>query len=228
MTTSFTHPPDGEQEGSSAGEQTRQQLMLAAERLLGRLPIEQVSLLAVGREAGQANKSVVQYHFGSLDALVAALLDQRIAWLEGRREDLLNAAEASGAPLSVRRLLEIALQPIGEIVDEDGRYSFARFLLQWSVQGETWIGVVHPLLRANANDAGMKRIFRHVRALATHVERRLLARRMLWCTQTYLVGLIEHDDGVSARLGRARELSDVLDFCVAGLLAPPTRGLGLI
>ena len=46
---------------------TRERLLLTAEKLLGERGINGVSLREITREAGQRNASALHYHFGSRD-----------------------------------------------------------------------------------------------------------------------------------------------------------------
>ncbi|MEO0438356.1 MAG: helix-turn-helix domain-containing protein [Pseudomonadota bacterium] len=69
---------------------TRQQLMDAAEVLFVDQGIENVSLRAIGRHAGQRNQSALQYHFENRDGLLNAILRRRMAQLEQRRSLLVD------------------------------------------------------------------------------------------------------------------------------------------
>ena len=64
---------------------TKESLILAAERLFGNHGVDGVSLRQIVAEAGAANNSAVQYHFGSKDGLVQAILEYRIPQLMQRR-----------------------------------------------------------------------------------------------------------------------------------------------
>ncbi|WP_280234290.1 TetR/AcrR family transcriptional regulator [Nocardia cyriacigeorgica] len=97
-----------------AGLPTDRRLILAAERLFAERGIDAVSLRAVMSAAG-ANVASVHYHFGSKDALVEALLDQRGGEVSHRRAELLDSIEASGDP-SARSLAEAFVRPVAEQV----------------------------------------------------------------------------------------------------------------
>ncbi len=56
------------------GRQTRQRIMDVAERHFAHQGIDAASLSEIATEAGQANKSAVQYHFGSRQGLVAEIM----------------------------------------------------------------------------------------------------------------------------------------------------------
>jgi len=90
------------QDTSRAAESTREQLLDAAERLFLEHGLDEVSLRAIVREAGQRNQSALQYHFGGREELIAAILNRRMQQVEARRRSLVDAALASGAALDLR------------------------------------------------------------------------------------------------------------------------------
>ncbi len=55
----------------------REQMILAAERLIAERGIDAVSLREIGATAGQRNNSAAQYHFGTKEGLVAAIYEYR-------------------------------------------------------------------------------------------------------------------------------------------------------
>src|SRR3954462_1756002 len=64
---------------------TKEQIVLAAERLFAEHGIDGVSLRQVGAAAGNGNNSAVQYHFGSKDRLVQAVFEYRLPRMQERR-----------------------------------------------------------------------------------------------------------------------------------------------
>lgn len=75
-------------------ESTRAQLLNAAEELFVQHGLDDVSLRAILREAGQRNQSALQYHFGSREGLITAIVDRRLLQLETRRSALVDEAVA--------------------------------------------------------------------------------------------------------------------------------------
>ncbi|MBB5917564.1 AcrR family transcriptional regulator [Nocardia transvalensis] len=106
---------------------TRERLLAAAERLLLTERYDEVSVRAICA-AAQANPAAVHYHFGSKDALVSALLEDRLGPLW---EDRLSALAARRA--SVPELVEAVVAPFVELsADPVGRLHLqllARFVL---------------------------------------------------------------------------------------------------
>jgi len=92
-----------------------QELLATAERLFAEHGLEGVSLRQIAVEAGSANNSAVQYHFGSKEALIEAIFAFRLGQLLQRRallrarlaeDDLRGRLEAHVVPL-----LELAESP---------------------------------------------------------------------------------------------------------------------
>ncbi|WP_227981843.1 TetR/AcrR family transcriptional regulator [Nocardia spumae] len=96
---------------------TRERLLAAAERLLLTERYDDVSVRAICTAAG-ANPAAVHYHFGSKEALIAALIEDRLGplWAEG-------LAAATGAePRSVPAVVDAVIEPfVGLAADPVGR-----------------------------------------------------------------------------------------------------------
>ena len=110
----------------------RERLLAAAERALLESGYERLSLRAVNAAAGM-NPAAVHYHFGSKDALVAALLEDRLGPLwQDALTDLAARAEG-GMPPSVTELVDVVLTPLADLAaDPLGRlrlHLLARFVL---------------------------------------------------------------------------------------------------
>lgn len=96
------------------GSSAKQQLVLTAERLFAQRGLDGVPLRQIGTSAGMANKSAVQYHFGSKDALLRAILLNRLEQLTKRRE-LLAARNAGGG---LRAVVESHQLPLIELAED--------------------------------------------------------------------------------------------------------------
>lgn len=122
----------------------REALLDSAERLLAENGIEGASLRQIAAESGQANNSVVQYHFGDKTGLLREIIQRRVAGFEPRRQAMLNAARDQGHLSDVRTLLEILFLPIAELVDGRGRHVYARFMMQFMSSFRYQVGTEHP------------------------------------------------------------------------------------
>jgi AcrR family transcriptional regulator len=81
-----------------------------AERLFAEQGIDAVSLRTVMAEAG-TNVAAVNYHFGTKESLVEAVVRARSDEIRASRDDLLTALEEAPAP-SVRELAEAFVLPL--------------------------------------------------------------------------------------------------------------------
>lgn len=90
--------------GANRADQTRERLMRAAEHLFAAEGIENVSVRAILREAGQRNESALHYHFGSKAGLIEALQTERVQQVVDLRRAAIDDATAGGREPSVREL----------------------------------------------------------------------------------------------------------------------------
>jgi AcrR family transcriptional regulator len=104
-------------------------LILTAERMFGEHGLNGVSLRQILAEAGQANSSAVQHHFGSKTGLITAAYQTREQTLEVARAASL-AALGEDDVSSLEPLMRAWLMPILEMLSEKERLIYARFMLQ--------------------------------------------------------------------------------------------------
>jgi len=88
---------------------TRDRLIAAAEVLFAERGVEAASLRDITGQAG-TNLAAVNYHFGSKEGLLRAVLEARLHPINARRLELLEAIEASRL-MTVERLLEAFICP---------------------------------------------------------------------------------------------------------------------
>ncbi|MEM1113774.1 MAG: TetR family transcriptional regulator [Pseudomonadota bacterium] len=94
---------------------TRQQLLDAAERLFAERGIDNVSLIEIGRAAGQKNRNAAQYHFSDKATLVNAVLDRHTDQIAARRRDMLDAL-AHQPEVTLADAVAIFVRPVAEHV----------------------------------------------------------------------------------------------------------------
>ena len=116
---------------ASVREHTRQQLILAAEKLFAESGIDGVSLRQINVAAGQKNSSAAHYHFGSKDALILSIYQHRMAHVNERRLQTLEEIHHQNREDDVRVLIRAIVQPIVDEIDADasGR-NYIRFMAQ--------------------------------------------------------------------------------------------------
>lgn len=127
---------------------TRTRLLDAAEHLLATTAYEDLRVRAVCAEAG-VNPAAVHYHFGSREALVTALLQDRLEPLWAAPLDRLADENAS-----VREIVDAILAPLARLRDDQvtasllkllGRFVLAHPDLPWTAtwfSTQTWVGIL--------------------------------------------------------------------------------------
>src|SRR5215472_16850873 len=126
----------------AAGEATRELLMVAAERLFAMNGVEGVTLREIQVAAGQANSSVITYHFGSQAGLVRALLEFRYRTVNARRAELLAEARDRGVLGDPREAVWIIVRPLVESIDAGEM--FVPFLARVSANTRTFAEYLPP------------------------------------------------------------------------------------
>ncbi|MFC4128472.1 TetR/AcrR family transcriptional regulator [Nocardia rhizosphaerae] len=187
-------------EKTSASSDTRERLLSAAERLLSTERFEEVSVRGICVEAG-TNPAAVHYHFGSKDALVAALIEDRLGPLWADRLSVVAAVSAT-----VVEVVDAVLEPFVELsADPLGRLHL-RLLAQFVLGGhqvswhrpwfrlESWVGLLPELAEAES--------------------------RRRWTLAFQLIIMRFGGTEPRGREMSEREVATLRDFVVAGLSAP--------
>lgn len=199
----------------------RERILLAAERLIAErgsaVPLRDIALAA-----GQRNNSAVQYHFGSRDGLIEAVVEYRMPALDARRLELLADHEAAGHADGPRALVEILARPMLDVPQELGATHHSRFLDQ--VRN-------HPAVHDGARLSNESRTT--VRIVMTRLDRALGSipsrtrhRRIRWMSTALLAFLADHERAVEAGQVPTTDparIDDLLDALVGILTAEPTR-----
>ncbi len=193
---------------------TQEQLVRVGERLFARHGLDGVSLRQIGAEAGNANNSAVQYHFGSKDQLVRAIYEYRLPRLHARRALLIEEAPAD----DLRGWIECQARAILEQSElEDSHY--AGFLAVVHHYGRS--DVFEPIPEPYAGNS--RAYFNRLRSLLTQLPESLRSPRV-----SRAMSLIVHTaaDRERARaagapvLPFALELESLVDGLVGFLSAP--------
>jgi AcrR family transcriptional regulator len=201
---------------------TRARIVAAAERLFAERGIDAVSLLDVNRAAGQRNRSAVQYHFGTKEGVIHAILDKHTPGIEQRRHALLDEIEASGS-LGVRPLAEALVVPVAEKLDDpDGGIAFLRLNAQLIGHARYALLALH----AERLNRGADRLQRLTARACPELPQPLWVPRWLLIVGLLFHGiadyahLVERGDGGKALPSRRVFVSHLVDGVVALLEAP--------
>ncbi len=101
-------------------EPARQQILDAALRLFAGRGIAAVSMREIRIEANQRNAGALQYHFGTKDGLLRALLERELPPLVERRRALLAAA-CAGPSGDIRIVAAVFVLPFAELATGSAR-----------------------------------------------------------------------------------------------------------
>ncbi len=125
-----------------AGGETREKLLRAAEQLFATHGVDGAQTRDIVRLAGQGNPSAVQYHFGSRDGLLQAIMATR----QERTEQALAPALPGLEALSLQELLAVLVEAEAtELRTERGRHCL-RISAQISHRSGVRTRTPHPTL----------------------------------------------------------------------------------
>ena len=198
---------------------TRERLVEAAERLFADGGLEGVSLRRVAAAAG-VNSAAVHYHFGSREALVEAVVMNRLARVQARREELLAAVREANDPHDLRRLVEVLVLPLAELVQaqpESGR-AYIR-LLSKLYRDPQVLEIVTRHFGASYLEIGD-----WAAVALPQVPRPVLNRRLRLIVQCALAMLADPDvfrGAGGTRVESRRAVAETVDFLVGALCGPP-------
>ncbi|NNH71378.1 TetR family transcriptional regulator [Nocardia uniformis] len=208
-----------------AGTAARERIIVAAERLIAERG-QAVPLRDIAAAAGQRNNSAIQYHFGSRDGLIEAVVEHRLATLEVRRLELLAEQAGSGQPPGIHGLLEALVVPMFELGERHGIWHYARFLEQIHT---------HPAVTdaANLERAGrtsVRVIMQGLDRELTALPPRLRVRRLRALTTMLFALLADREratEAGSVRTEDAQAWGEIIDM-LAGSLAAPVSARGSV
>jgi AcrR family transcriptional regulator len=201
---------------------TREALLDAAEQLFAERGMYGVSLGEVGRQANQHNRSAIQYHFGSREALIEAIASRHIAELNARRADLVRTLDLTGRGHDLRSLVEALILPPFRLLETSGWHF--RFLVQWSVQVSSTQGFVGLLGHPDAGSFGT--VLSRVDEAIGDVDPAVRLFRYRNALMTVLRALAEYETAGAAGepLDEPLAITSLVDLLV-GMLAAPDHTL---
>jgi AcrR family transcriptional regulator len=199
--------------------ETRERILLAAEKLFAELGIANVSLRDVSIAAGQKNNGAVQYHFGDRDNLVREIAAYRAQATERVRAELLAKLASSKKTAQVRDYVSAFVLSLASALDEENY--FLRFLSRLVIER----GGIFTQSVPESTIIFMRTVMRKL--LPNHSDGVIEERWHILMTSTVHV-LASYQ--VSRKLGTLRApldqlLDDLVNVLSAGLAAPPPSAL---
>ena len=116
--------------GRAGREQTREKILRAGERLFAKEGFDRVTVRQIARDSNQGNVAAVQYHFGSKEGLLSAIVDEHREEIDGRRRALLEEREAEGRGEDLAALIEILIAPLASKLDSPSGRAYLRIQAQ--------------------------------------------------------------------------------------------------
>jgi AcrR family transcriptional regulator len=110
---------------AAQSEITRAKIVDMAEKMFAKDGVEGVSLRQIRVAIGSAHSNVVTYHFGSKEALIEAIIQDRHTFLERRRADLLGLVRQSGQLNDLNALTRAVWYPLYELTNADGDHAYS-------------------------------------------------------------------------------------------------------
>lgn len=204
--------------------ETKKKLIITSERLFGKMGIEGTSLREIAAQSGQGNTNAVRYHFKSKEGLIEAIFDYRIHQMEKAREIILAKAETEKRLGDARLLLEALCLPYLDMRDENGRYSYAAFMMRYN---QTTLNTEMLRTKVHARWPVLHRLLRLLEQRLPDVPPPLARHRIFRCNLVFQGMLVQMDNDASMpREGPdlAALLDDVLNVMTMGFVAPYANG----
>ncbi len=217
------------QRGDRRRAETRHLLTVTAERIFALEGVSNTPLRRITQAAGQRNESAIQYHFGSREAVVQAILDLRTSVVNADRVRMLEVeqARADGSPLSARIIARIMVEPLARHLRRAGAEShYIRFLAQLWLDRGMW-----RRFENRSQDTGLTACLKALHQANPHLPRSIVDQRFGLAIQMLNLGLASMEQLISERgdaydwdKGEARiaNLVDCIEAIFLAALSPAT------
>jgi AcrR family transcriptional regulator len=187
----------------------------AAERIVAERGLAALTLREVQTESGQANKSAAQYHFGSRQGLLEAVLEDRGRPVDEMRRAALHELEALETP-TTPQLVEALVRPLAAATIYRRDSCHARFLAQAIFAPE-----LSELMAARLRAGIVQEIWDRL-VLGSRLPRSTAMQRMSSVVVLTLSTLAAHEGRRMTRRAADLVVRDLVDTCVGVLEAPST------
>lgn len=203
--------------------ETRELLLLTAERLFGERGLNGVSLREIVRAAGQRNVSALHYHFGSREGLIEAIFEKRMQALDRRRMAMLDDIEAEGREHDIRAVAEAIVWPLAELLlREDDSSHYVRFLTEMFLTSDFEV----ENFVDGRFDHGMRRAYRMLEGALSDIPSSILRQRFLLVAHAGAFAVADIDTARIRRRAKGksfdveRAIHNLIDIWVGAITAP--------
>lgn len=226
-----TDVPTGEDAGDEAdvgggSRDVKGHMLDIAEHMFSQRGLDGVSMRDVASAAGQRNNSAVQYHFGSRDGLVFAVLRRRMTAIDADRLERLVEVDEAGLGEDVPTLVHVLFEPLVERIRQSPQPThYGRFLAKVGPLVGPTIPEISGM-RTPSDDVVVRLI-----DLLDHVSKRTAFERIDLATQMFIGALAVHEDRLDSEhpvefAGFEQTVAHLYDMTLAALLAPDSSSEG--
>ena len=195
----------------SISKDTRAALINAAERLFAEKGVGTVSARDIARAAAARNESAVQYHFGSVDSLIRAVISDRARQIDEARLATLAELDAAGDGTNMLKLIEAAIAPVMRACDDENGQLFMLFLVQLTADPRFNIEEIV----ADAIPDSISILTDRIRTLLHHLPSETRDRRMRMMS---IIGInIAADHARLLKHGRAPNIDQAIEEAVVSM-----------
>lgn len=203
---------------------TRRRFIRAAQKLYAERSVDAVSLNQVTAAAGQKNRNALQYHFGSREGLIQAILDSHADRVADIRRDYLEtlAQESLPAAETAARALVI---PLGQYLQEsDEAVYYVRILSQLAATNNA---LTNPGSGSRLQFRRTPQLEALMKAALAHLGAEEARQRLFLVVSMLFHGVADICRAISARSPRAdarrQAMLAQLTGAIAALLEAPSR-----
>jgi AcrR family transcriptional regulator len=202
---------------------TKTQLLTAAERLFAEYGIEAVSARQIALAAGQLNQSAIRYHFGTKDGLIETLLKRRMAEIDELRGTMVETLGHEGRLQDLRSLVgAIALPLAAKIANTPNGGDYVRFLAHLFADRQRR----DTIILQGKEAALLRSIYRMLRGLIPELPESIWSERLRLVIGCIINSLADRERMRASSPGRklpvpeAAFVSNLIDAGLAILTAP--------
>ena len=203
------------------GQETRRTLMRAAEKLIADKGLEQVTIREILNEAQQNNTSALQYHYGSLKGLIAAIHAERSNEVRAKRTELMDALLATTDHPDLHQICALMIRPGFELART--RPDFRRYV-RASGHQLVLIETSAALMAARQGGGGASglELIKLLKRALPHLSEPAFKQRMDLAVRLCASTMYAHARGANAFQGKHAEFFiDGLIDALVGLLSAP-------
>ncbi|MGD0241797.1 MAG: TetR/AcrR family transcriptional regulator [Streptosporangiaceae bacterium] len=151
----------------------KQAILDAAAVLMDERGVDNVTTQDINQASGHRNRSAVQYHFGTRDAVIQAVMARSMEPIDAERNMLLDYLEGTGTRLTPRAALEVVVSPLARQLHHPEGRRYLRLSAQL---------INHPRFVRDSGDAIMvntsiSRCVRYILPVLAHLPPSVAAER---------------------------------------------------